>query len=600
VAVKILPPDAGHDAAFAERFAREARAMARLNHPHVVSVYDFGQSDGQYYLVMEYVDGVNLRQAIRSGSVTPQAALEIVSQICGALQYAHDEGVVHRDIKPENILLDRRGRVKIADFGLAKLLRVQTHDLTGTHQVMGTPRYMAPEQLEGSRDVDHRADIYSLGVVFYELLTGEVPMGSFQPPSAKVAVDVRVDEVVLKSLQREPERRYQHASEVKSDVERCSDIRIQSVQPGASPDADDDFVLMNPRLPRVAQWISVYTIVAKPLLWLIVTFAGVLSLSAALVEHDLEKTLTIFVAGLCSVIDFMFVVVVAVGGFKLRALLQSGPRWIKVGLAANIVIAVAAFALTSMLVPWELEFLRGQARTNPELLIGQGFTQQEVDSFLADAPRPVTGPDLVAAFLAIVLIALDLVVLVWLMRHGRHLPLRAAPLNRRAAPEVAEPQVPRLSKLAVASVITTLPALFLLLYLFFMLAQQGVPAPLRLLNAPDFGEVAATFLLVPGVIGIACGAAALHRIHNSGGRLYGIYLAAAAIVFYAALALSAVLIPLLASVISMAFGTLSEEELKGPKGLLVFWAVLLPIAAIDFVIARRTWRRFTQPLAATR
>lgn len=221
VAVKILPPDMGRDPTFAERFAREARTMARLSHPHITNVYDFGHSDGQFYLVMEYVDGVNLRQAIRAGSVAPDAALGIVTQVCEALQFAHEEGVVHRDIKPENILLDKRGRVKIADFGLAKLLggEAGATGLTGTQQVMGTLRYMAPEQMEGSRDVDHRADIYSLGVVFYELLTGEVPMGRFQPPSAKVQVDVRIDEVVLRSLEREPERRYQHASEVQTDVE---------------------------------------------------------------------------------------------------------------------------------------------------------------------------------------------------------------------------------------------------------------------------------------------------------------------------------------------------------------------------------------------
>ena len=119
---------------------------------------------------------------------------------------AHDEGVVHRDIKPENVLLDRRGRVKIADFGLARLLG-QVHDdftLTGSHQVMGTPKYMAPEQMEGSHDVDHRADIYSLGVVFYEMLTRELPLGHFPPPSRKVQIDVRLDDVVLRTLEKEP------------------------------------------------------------------------------------------------------------------------------------------------------------------------------------------------------------------------------------------------------------------------------------------------------------------------------------------------------------------------------------------------------------
>src|SRR5579863_3062023 len=221
VAVKVLPSEIGRDAAFSERFTREARALARLNHPHIVAVYDFGQASGLYYIVMEYVDGVNLRQTIQTGALIPQNALAIVPQICEALQFAHDEGIVHRDIKPENILIDKKGRVKIADFGLAKLVGQDSRDhfLTGTHQVMGTLRYMAPEQMQGSREVDHRADIYSLGVVFYELLTGDLPLGRFAPPSKKVQVDVRLDQVVLRALEKEPDRRYQHVSEVGTEVE---------------------------------------------------------------------------------------------------------------------------------------------------------------------------------------------------------------------------------------------------------------------------------------------------------------------------------------------------------------------------------------------
>lgn len=260
VAIKILPPEISHDAAFAERFTREARALARLAHPHIVAVYDFGQTPSPqpspqggegasgsplallgrgaggegslFYIVMEYVDGVNLRQTIQTGGLTPQNALAIVPQICEALQFAHDEGIVHRDIKPENILIDKKGRVKIADFGLAKLVGQDARDqlLTGTHQVMGTLRYMAPEQMQGSREVDHRADIYSLGVVFYELLTGELPMGKFAPPSKKVQVDVRLDEIVLRALEQEPEQRYQHASDIKTEV----DLIRQSPASGAN------------------------------------------------------------------------------------------------------------------------------------------------------------------------------------------------------------------------------------------------------------------------------------------------------------------------------------------------------------------------------
>jgi predicted Ser/Thr protein kinase len=240
VALKILPPEVGRDPAFAERFTREARALAHLNHPNIVTLYEFGQRDGMYYFVMEFVDGLNVRQLLESRTIAPEQALAIVPQVCEALQFAHDEGIVHRDIKPENILLDKKGRVKIADFGLAKLLAQDPADLTltGTHQVMGTLRYMAPEQMEGSRAVDHRADIYSLGVVFYELLTGEVPMGRFAPPSKKVEVDVRLDEVVLRALEREPEQRYQHVSQVISQLEA---IRTSPARPATSsaPQASD-------------------------------------------------------------------------------------------------------------------------------------------------------------------------------------------------------------------------------------------------------------------------------------------------------------------------------------------------------------------------
>ena len=220
VALKILPLDSNRGPSFAERFEREAKALAKLNHPGIVILHDFGQTPEYYYFVMEYVDGMNLRQLIKARTLEPRQALELVTQVCTALQFAHDEKIVHRDIKPENILITKKGKVKIADFGLAKLLGTAPDtSLTQSQAVMGTLNYMAPEQRENSKDVDHRADIYSLGVVFYEMLTGEVPMGRFEAPSKKVRIDVRLDEVVLHALEREPARRYQHASEVKSGVE---------------------------------------------------------------------------------------------------------------------------------------------------------------------------------------------------------------------------------------------------------------------------------------------------------------------------------------------------------------------------------------------
>jgi serine/threonine protein kinase/tetratricopeptide (TPR) repeat protein len=259
VALKILAPRSGGDVDFAERFTREARALAKLNHPNIVAVYDFGQTNaGQasslspsenlgkksetgkvpalHYFIMEYVDGLNLRQVERAGKLQPQEALQIIPQICAALQFAHDEGVVHRDIKPENILLDKKGRVKIADFGLAKIVGLEAKDfrLTGARDVMGTPHYMAPEQIEKPQAVDHRADIYSLGVVFYEMLTGELPLGKFQPPSKKVQIDVRLDEVVLHALEKEPERRYQQVSEVKTQLDTIASTSAPGTVPAVS------------------------------------------------------------------------------------------------------------------------------------------------------------------------------------------------------------------------------------------------------------------------------------------------------------------------------------------------------------------------------
>jgi serine/threonine protein kinase len=234
VALKVLPEALARDPAFAERFQREGRVLARLNHPNIVTVHDFGQSGDFFYLMMEYVDGVNLRQAMRAGRFTPAQALALVPRICEALQFAHDEGVLHRDIKPENILLDARGRVKIADFGIAKLLGETRADvsLTATGAAIGTPQYMAPEQIERPADVDHRADIYSLGVVFYELLTGELPLGRFAPPSAKTDLDARIDEIVLRALTKERELRQQSAREVKTEIEG---VTARGDVPSSSP-----------------------------------------------------------------------------------------------------------------------------------------------------------------------------------------------------------------------------------------------------------------------------------------------------------------------------------------------------------------------------
>jgi hypothetical protein len=238
VALKILPSQSSRGVNFAERFNREARALARLSHPNIVAVHEFGQAGALSFFIMEFVDGANLRLLEQGSRLSPREALQLIPQICDALQYAHDEGVVHRDIKPENVLVDRKGRVKIADFGLAKILGVDVGSLrlTAEGQVMGTPHYMAPEQIEKPLSVDHRADIYALGVVFYEMLTGDLPLGKFSPPSRKVQVDVRFDEVVLRALENDPARRYQKASEVKAQVETIAGTPAPAAPAAPTPD----------------------------------------------------------------------------------------------------------------------------------------------------------------------------------------------------------------------------------------------------------------------------------------------------------------------------------------------------------------------------
>ncbi|MEM6469643.1 MAG: serine/threonine-protein kinase [Planctomycetota bacterium] len=239
VALKVIAKEVSSDAAFVERFTREAKTLAKLSHPNIVTIFDFGNtSDGTAFLVLEFVDGINLREAISGGNVGADEALEVVSTICRALEYAHSKGVVHRDIKPENILLGEDGTLKVADFGIAKMVddAVRAPTLTATRQVLGSLHYLAPEHLEDPKEVDHRVDLYALGVIFYELLTGQLPLGRYEAPShIHHRVDERLDSIVLKTLSRKPSQRYQHASELDSDLDHLSaSFANRPTQPGGT------------------------------------------------------------------------------------------------------------------------------------------------------------------------------------------------------------------------------------------------------------------------------------------------------------------------------------------------------------------------------
>ncbi len=228
VAIKLLPPallDSNED--YSERFRHEARMMARLTHPGIISVFDFGESsDGQLYIVMEYVKGIDVaHMLIQQGKLQPLHALSIAAHVCDTLRYAHEQGIIHLDIKPANVMVDMEGRVKVADFGLASLAAQDTSDDDST--ILGTPDYVAPEGLVMGVKVDHRADLYSLGVSLYEMLTGKVPCKPVVPPSIAVpGLDKRFDSVVKHALETDPNDRYQSAAIFRKDLDQILSVPV--------------------------------------------------------------------------------------------------------------------------------------------------------------------------------------------------------------------------------------------------------------------------------------------------------------------------------------------------------------------------------------
>ncbi|MBL9143760.1 MAG: protein kinase [Verrucomicrobiaceae bacterium] len=244
VAIKVLPAELARNSEFVARFHREAQLLASLSHQGIVTIFDFGQTtEGHLYFVMEYVDGTDLNKLIHGSKsrLDAKQALSLTVQICEAMQYAHDNGVVHRDIKPANVLVTKDGRAKLADFGLAMKpadpghtpeppkpgayfqhasIDVAAMRFTQPGAAMGTPDYAAPEVYEGK--ADERSDIYALGIMLYEMLTGAPPKGYFQLPSVMAPVDHRVDKVVVKALEIDPGARYQKVEQMKADVQAAT------------------------------------------------------------------------------------------------------------------------------------------------------------------------------------------------------------------------------------------------------------------------------------------------------------------------------------------------------------------------------------------
>jgi tRNA A-37 threonylcarbamoyl transferase component Bud32 len=412
VALKLLAPERADDPQFAARFEKEAHALAALNHPNIVGVYDFGRAGGFYFLLMEFVDGVNLRQLLQTKRLTPKEALSIVPPVCDALQCAHEHGIVHRDIKPENLLIDKAGVVKIADFGIAKIVHsshLAPRDEQGAPQgdaatmPFGTPDYVAPEQASGV--ADHRADIYSLGVVLYEMLTGERPKENITPPSKRVQVDIRIDEIVLRALEKTPELRFATAAEFRTQVEAVFSEKLASknAQEGVPASSIGAFapVQGSPRVTIAAVVTLFYAgagLVALlnilrtgvPGALIVIAVGGVVLWKTGLVPHASQPRIR---RGLSWLAFALALPLIAMGGFLLTQAVSEKGGW-HPGPAE--VVFVPLTWLGMILLPWA------------------GITLWHASRPAGETRRPGCATVFVACLLAVVCMGVTLFLGTWL------------------------------------------------------------------------------------------------------------------------------------------------------------------------------------------
>ncbi len=593
IALKILPPQISRDAnaaGFAQRFTHEAQALAKLNHPHIVTIYDFGQRTGEpatpaqtpeappsppqplpssefiidnsshpslFYFLMEYIDGLSLRQLLDANTLAPSDALAIVPQICDALQYAHDRGIVHRDIKPENILLTKSGQIKIADFGLAKLMRtadtgLRTETTTAhsplspQHSVLntsiaGTPQYMSPEQSSAPDSVDHRADIYALGVVFYQMLTGELPPNPLTAPSTKVHIDVRLDEIVLRALQQNPDARYQNATQFKTEVET-----VASTQSPRSPTAG------TANLKPAPEPVPVPVSSRDPWMWSPFQNTRVREICAHMSPH--EKMDAMFVSGFFG----LGIAATVIGTFVLFFCLSY---------PLNFIFPPIALAVGIVLIPLWRHMQR-------EYLCNTAWAREQ--NITADQLTSIHGPT----------------------------SPRGGVSSPSATPS-APPSTLRLSRIALLGALWA-PFFFITFLLMFRATKievvPGTPA--------DLGPPVWQIILMIALIAVGfsapfgttiCGLVSLSQIRRSNGRLYGLPLAL----------FDALLFPLLVLdlVINLAWGLIYEIAggLIGPVSppistslvMLTSLCVVVTWVVVDLIIIVWAWRAAKQPLHNT-
>ena len=580
VALKLLAPERVHDAKFAERFTREAQALAALNHPNIVTIYDFGQAGGFYFLLMEFVDGANLRQLLRTRKFTPEEALAIVPPLCDALQFAHERGIVHRDIKPENLLLDKSGRVKVADFGIAKIMGGEntepagagyaptgSHSLTDADKAMGTPGYSAPEQKSDPQRVDSRADIYSLGVVFYEMLTGELPGKKIEAPSRKVQIDVRLDEVVLRALEKTPELRWQTAADLRTQVETIAQTPKSAIQ-NQPPEIE----------PRFSRTAIVGMIV--PLL--------LFALAAGLI-------------GVPSPAGGLTMPIKSVMGISAIALL---------GMCILGWGAVSQIRRSAGMI-YGLPLAFGEAMLFPLLALdGLVFLVCDLAAIAVHGEPDLSNRNLAILYASTIVLSLiaDLFIIraVW---RAVNKPLNISPTLKTTAPsEKTENEhhkseiVPRFSRTAIMGVCWAGLAAVAAIW-FGNLNGERVGIWREMSTPGKLGFVLTELLGMAGwsaTLGTTIlGWIAVTQTRRSAGKIYGLGLAVFDGLFFPLLALDSIILVVAANFIPVvnrpagtAFG--DERFTSLGVGVAIFWIVLIVI--IDWWICRSVWRAVKQPL----